>query len=135
MSRRSSIPIPLYLLARLLRRVSNSQYTGAYPNFTAFGISNFNSALLNENQFEQNYFAVAAWQRSINGADVQLSYFTRYSTVHFVPDLLGDLIFNGVASDVYRSSLANGVTGDIAYRLNEAQRCAPELLMRLKRRR
>ncbi len=59
-------------------------------------------------------------RRSINGADVQLSYFTRYSTVHFVPDLLGDLIFNGVASDVYRSSLANGVTGDIAYRINEA---------------
>ena len=28
---------------------------GLTPNFTAFGISNFNSALLNENQFEQNY--------------------------------------------------------------------------------
>ena len=106
---------------------------GLTPNFTAFGISNFNSALLNENQFEQNYFAVAAWQRSINGADVQLSYFTRYSTVHFVPDLLGDLIFNGVASDVYRSSLANGVTGDIAYRLNEAHTLRAGLLMRTEK--
>ena len=33
---------------------------GQTPNFTAFGISNFNSALLNENQFEQSYFMVAA---------------------------------------------------------------------------
>ncbi len=93
---------------------------GLMPNFTAFGVSNFNSAALNENQIEQTYFAVAAWQRSINGADVQLSYFTRYSTVHFMPDVIGDLVFNGVASDVYRSSLSNGVTGDMAYRLNEA---------------
>ena len=52
---------------------------GLTPNFTAFGISNFNSALLNENQFEQATSTVAAWQRSINGADVQLSYFNRYS--------------------------------------------------------
>ena len=71
---------------------------GLTPNFTAFGISNFNSALLNENQFEQILFrTVAALQRSINGADVQLSYFTRYSSVHFIPDPIGDIIFNGVA--------------------------------------
>ena len=41
------------------------------PNFTAYGISTFNSAALNENQFEQSYFGVAALQRSINGADVR----------------------------------------------------------------
>ena len=40
--------------------------------------------------------------------------------MHFIPDPIGDMVFNGVASDVYRSDLANGVTGDIAYRLNEA---------------
>ena len=85
---------------------------GLAPNFTAFGISNFNSASLNENQFEQTYFMVAAWQRSINGADVQLSYFNRYSSVHFLPDPIGDIIFNGVASEVFRSDFANGVTGE-----------------------
>ena len=69
---------------------------GLTPNFTAFGVSTFNSALLNENQLEQNYYGVAALQRSINGADVQLSYFTRYSSVHFTPDPIGDLVFNGV---------------------------------------
>ena len=103
---------------------------GLTPNFTAFGISNFNSALLNENQFEQTYFKVAAWQRSINGADVQLSYFNRYSSVHFIPDPIGDIIFNGVASDVFRSDFANGVTGDIAYRLNEAHTLRAGFLLR-----
>jgi outer membrane receptor protein involved in Fe transport len=103
---------------------------GLTPNFTAYGISNFNSALLNENQYEQSYWTVAAWQRSINGADVQLSYFNRYSSVHFVPDAIGDIIFNGVASQVFRSDFANGVTGDIAYRLNEAHTLRAGLLLR-----
>ena len=103
---------------------------GLTPNFTAFGISNFNSALLNENQVEQTYWTVAAWQRSINGADVQLSYFNRYSSVHFTPDPIGDIIFNGVASQVFRSDFANGVTGDIAYRLNEAHTLRAGLLLR-----
>ena len=51
---------------------------------------------------------------------MQLSYFTRYSSVHFVPDTIGDLVFNGVASNVFRSDYANGVSADAAYRLNDA---------------
>jgi len=103
---------------------------GQTPNFTAYGISSFNSAALNENQFEQTYFGVAALQRSINGADVQVSYFTRYSSVHFVPDAIGDIIFNGVASDVFRSDIANGVSTDAAYRLNEAHTLRGGFLVR-----
>ena len=103
---------------------------GLTPNFTAFGVSSFNSALLNENQLEQNYYGVAALQRSINGADVQLSYFTRYSSVHFVPDTIGDLVFNGVASNVFRSDYANGVSADAAYRLNDAHTLRGGLLLR-----
>jgi len=103
---------------------------GQMPNFTAYGISTFDSAALNENQFEQSYFGVAALQRSINGADVQFSYFTRYSSVHFVPDAIGDIVFNGVASDVFRSDIANGVTTDVAYRLNEAHTLRGGFLVR-----
>jgi outer membrane receptor protein involved in Fe transport len=103
---------------------------GQTPNFTAFGVSSFDSAALNENQFEQNYFGVAAWQRSVNGADAQLSYFTRYSTVHFVPDVIGDLVFNGVSSDVYRASFSNGFTGDFAYRVNDSHTLRAGYLLR-----
>ena len=103
---------------------------GLTPNFTAFGVSTFNSALLNENQLEQNYYGVAALQRSINGADVQVSYFTRYSSVHFTPDPIGDLVFNGVASNVFRSDFANGVATDAAYRLNDAHTLRGGFLLR-----
>jgi len=93
---------------------------GQPPAFTALGISDFNSANLNENQFERNFYNVIAVQKKLENSDLQISYFSRYSTVDFTPDVLGDLIFNGVASDVYRSSFVNGVQGDASYRLNPA---------------
>lgn len=88
--------------------------------FTAWGISDFNSANINQRQYEKNAYGVVAWQRSVENLDVQLSYYSRYSDLHFVPDPVGDMLFNNVASDVFRSSFLNGVSGDAAYRLNDA---------------
>ncbi|CCB63320.1 MULTISPECIES: TonB-dependent receptor [unclassified Hyphomicrobium] len=84
---------------------------GGLPNY-------FNSALLNENQFEQNYYDVIALQKKIENGDYQIAYFSRYSDLHFKPDDTGDLFFNGIASDVQRRSFLNGVQADGSYRLN-----------------
>jgi outer membrane receptor protein involved in Fe transport len=93
---------------------------GQTPSFTAFGVSNFDSTMLNEKQAEQNTFAVLALQKSVNGFDLQLSAFSRYSTLHFILDTIGDLVFNGIASDVYRRGFANGLQGDGAYQVSDA---------------
>jgi outer membrane receptor protein involved in Fe transport len=82
------------------------------------GIGNFDSAKLNENQLEENFYNVIALQKKLEDTDLQIAYFSRYSSLHFTPDQIGDLLLNGVASDVYRSSFVNGVQGDGAYRLN-----------------
>ena len=74
-------------------------------------LTNFNSALLNENQFEDTQYGMLALQRSINGFDGQISYFTRYDRLHYAPDQLGDLLINGVASDIVRQSFTNGDPG------------------------
>ena len=87
---------------------------------SAFGVTTFNSALLNENQFEDTQYGVLALQRSINGFDGQISYFTRYDRLHYSPDPLGDLLINGVASDVVRQSLTNGIQADGSYQINPA---------------
>ena len=87
---------------------------------SAFGIGTFDSANINQRQYEKNAYGVAAWQRSVGNVDVQLAYYSRYSDLHFVPDPVGDLLFNGVASDVFRSTFLNGISGDGAYRLNDA---------------
>ena len=80
----------------------------------------FNSAQLNENQYEDTQFGVLALQRSVNGFDGQLSYFTRYNDLHFTPDPVGDLALNGIASDISRQSFTNGVQGDASYMINSA---------------
>ena len=105
--------------------VSNGTYQipnrpGQSPNFTAFGVTNFDSALLNEHQNEFNQFNVVAYQKSGDGIDYQLSYFNRYSQLHFMPDPIGDLVFNGVASNVYRQSYVNGIQEDTAWRIGYA---------------
>jgi outer membrane receptor protein involved in Fe transport/opacity protein-like surface antigen len=85
-----------------------------------FGLSNFDSSKLNERQNEQTQYGVLALQRSVNGFDGQLSYFTRYNNLHFIPDPAGDLLLNGIASDVSRQSYTNGIQGDAAYAINAA---------------
>src|SRR6202042_1735870 len=78
----------------------------------------FNSALLNENQTETTQFNVLSLQKSIDGFDGQLSYFTRYNKLQFTPDPVGDLLINGIASNISRTSLTNGLQGDGSYQVN-----------------
>jgi len=88
--------------------------------FSAFGITDFDSRNINQRQYEKNAYGVVAWQRSVDNVDAQLAYYSRYSDVHFVPDPVGDMLFNNVATDVFRSTFLNGISGDAAYRLNDA---------------
>jgi hypothetical protein len=80
----------------------------------------FDSAKLNENQNEQNYFGIATYQKSSGDLNYQISAFGRESAVHFTPDPVGDLYFNGVASDVARTLYSGGIQGDGSYELDPA---------------
>ncbi len=52
----------------------------------AFGATAFNSSSSTKTRYEDTQFGVLALQRSVNGFDGQLSYFTRYDALHFMPD-------------------------------------------------
>ena len=93
---------------------------GNPPVTSAFGITSFNSANLNENQTEFTQYGVLALQKSVNGFDGQLSYFTRYNRLQYTPDPVGDLLINGIASNIVRESYANGLQGDASYTINAA---------------
>jgi outer membrane receptor protein involved in Fe transport len=93
---------------------------GQTPSYTAFGVSNFDSSRLNEHQNEFNQFNVVTYQTSNGEFDSQISYFNRYSQLHFYPDTIGDLVFNGASSDVYRQSMVNGLQQDTAWRVGNA---------------
>src|ERR1700752_2106450 len=73
----------------------------------------FPTTAVNENQRELNQYAIAALQGSLqNGLDYQFALFSRYSSVTFNPDPVGDLALTGVASQVFRSSFTNGLKAD-----------------------
>ena len=90
---------------------------GTSPDGKPWLPGSFDSSKLNENQNEQNYYAVATYQKSAGDLNFQLSLFARDSSVHFTPDPVGDLFFNGVASDVKRTLYSGGIEGDGSYAL------------------
>jgi outer membrane receptor protein involved in Fe transport len=105
--------------------VSNALYQipnnpGQPTNFQLGNITSFDSAFLNERQQEINSFNVLAYQHSAEGIDYQISYFNRYSQLHFWPDPIGDLLINGISSSVYRQSYVNGIQEDTAWRIADA---------------
>ena len=61
-----------------------------------FGGTAFNSENLNENEYDSYVFNILALQTKGENYDTQLSFFNRYASVHFVPDVFGDLVFNDV---------------------------------------
>jgi hypothetical protein len=93
-------------------------FPGLFPIFGAPATGG-DSAKINEVQYEKNAYGVLAFQHSYAGLDAQLAFFSRYNSLNFVPDIYGDILFNGIASNVYRSSFMNGVQSDNAYKIND----------------
>ena len=86
---------------------------------TVNGTSSFDSSLLDENQREITHYGIASLQKKLDDIDFQVSAFSRYSSVYFSPDPLGDLLFNGIAQTAYRRSIATGTQGDGSWRVTD----------------
>ena len=76
------------------------------------GASSIASVSLNEMQYENNQFLVASFQQTLGTFEYQLSVFHQFSDLYYFPDSLGDLVFNGLASQNNRSNSANGLQED-----------------------
>jgi outer membrane receptor for ferrienterochelin and colicins len=81
--------------------------------------SAFPSADLNENQRELTQYAVLSWQHSQGALDWQSSLTTRYSSLTFEPDWVGDLLYHGIAQNAFKGDVAVGWQSDAAYKLND----------------
>jgi outer membrane receptor protein involved in Fe transport len=76
---------------------------------------------LNDNQNEQNYYGVVAYQKSAGDFNLQVSGFGRESSAHYTPDNIpATLFFNGgVATDENRTLYSGGVEADASYDLGD----------------
>jgi TonB dependent receptor len=90
---------------------------GGISAINGIPISNFNSATLNEQQNESSQFAAVSFLHSQGPLDLQISGVTKYSALNFHPDQQGDLAFNGIGEGATRTSWANNLQVEGAYRL------------------
>ena len=91
---------------------------GQTPQYPYGAQTTFNSSSLCENQFEQAFYEILAYQKSLANLDYQVTQSTRYSDVYFRPDLAGDVIFNGIASDTSHQLITNNLQFDLSDRIN-----------------
>ena len=87
---------------------------------TVDGVSDFDSAVLNENQRQITDFGIVALQKHVEALNFQVATVVRYSALYFSPDPLGDLLFNGISQTASRRSVSNGLQGDGSYRFSDA---------------
>ena len=81
------------------------------------GTSDFDSASLTEHQREITDFAILSLQKQFGTLDLQTSAFTRYSSLYYTPDPLGDLLFNGISQTAARSIVSTGEQTDASWKL------------------
>jgi len=111
----------------LIAGVSSAQFQipnnpGQVPPFgyNDGGITQYDSADLTEHQREITDFGILTLQKQLGDIDIQSSLFTRYTSLYFSPDPLGDLLFLGIAQRAARSVWSNGTQTDLSWSINDA---------------
>ena len=83
------------------------------------GITGYDSTNLTEHQREITDFGILSLQKHIGSIDLVTSVFSRYSSLYYTPDPLGDLLFDGIAQTAARSVLSTGEQTDASWRVSE----------------
>ena len=93
---------------------------GQAAAFTVTGVPNADSARLDQNQHQNNYYGVFAYQYSGDALSFQVAPFVRYSRTVFTPDPRnGDIAFRGFSDRSRLSSLAFGIQADASYKVSD----------------
>lgn len=87
---------------------------------TVDGQTTYPSEQINEQQRENTQYAVVSLLHTTDRLTTQLSLFGRYSTLTYTPDVLGDLLYNGIAQYARKTDTAGGLQAEAAYHLNDA---------------
>src|SRR6202050_1855934 len=83
------------------------------------GQGDYLSNNLNEHQHELASYAIVTWQHSTDALNWQSSLSARITSLHFVPDLTGGVLYNGIAQNAFKDDTAFAWQTDAAYKLND----------------
>jgi outer membrane receptor protein involved in Fe transport len=82
------------------------------------GVTAFLSDDLDENQHERTEYGIVSWQHSAGALNFETSVAARDTSLHFRPDWLGDLLYNGIAEEAFKDDTAVSWQTDVAYKLS-----------------
>jgi outer membrane receptor for ferrienterochelin and colicins len=110
------------ILATSVGRFEIPNRVGLQPDLglTVNGVSQFPSENLDEHQREVTHFGVLGWQHSAGPLNVQTSLIARYSSLTFVPDATGSLLYSGIAEQAFKRNVAYALQSDGSYRLDDS---------------
>jgi outer membrane receptor for ferrienterochelin and colicins len=96
--------------------------SGLQPDlgFSQNGVTAFPSETLNQNQREGTTYGIVTYLKTTEKFTGQASFFTRYSTLTYTPDVTGELLFNGIAQAARKTDLSFGIQLEGVYTLNAA---------------
>ena len=83
------------------------------------GVTEFLSDNLDENQRELAEYGILSWQHAAGPLNFVTSVALRYTSLHFSPDHLGDLLYNGIAQDAFKDDTAVSGQTDVSYKLSD----------------
>ncbi|HZT04757.1 MAG TPA: TonB-dependent receptor [Steroidobacteraceae bacterium] len=87
---------------------------------TVNGITDYPSASLDENQTEINHYGIVSLEHLQGALDLQTSFIARYASVTYTPDVLGDLLYDGIAQNAFKRDVSYGWQTDASYHLGSA---------------
>lgn len=95
---------------------------GLHPDqgFNVGGVTDYLSDDLDERQHERTAFGIGSYLHDAGPLTLQASLFARYSSLRYTPDVLGELLFNGIAQRAFKQDFTFGGQVDAAYRLSPA---------------
>ncbi len=101
-------------------QIANNPSQVAGLGLNVDGVSTFDSSNLTEHQREITDFAILSLQKHYDNFDVQSSLFSRYSSLYFTPDPIGDLLFTGIAQTAAKSVWSSGNQTDATWFASQA---------------
>ena len=94
----------------------NRPFMPALYNLAGVSPAGYPSTGIRSSLEQQDYFGVFALKSApLVNLDYQLAYSIHYNKEQFNPDPIGDLIYQGVASNALYSDLSNSFQGDVSY--------------------
>jgi outer membrane receptor protein involved in Fe transport len=86
---------------------------------TVDGVTDYPSGSLDESQTELNHYGIVSFEHLQGALDLQTSFIARYASLTYTPDVLGDLLYDGIAQDAFKRDVSYGWQTDASYHVGD----------------